>query len=117
MRRPDGQKPKSFNYDDYENDYGNGNYYPAPHEMLDREDVEYLEVSQIIVRPFSVVKLLPNTIHRGIANKENYDRNMFFISTSRTDKIPRLDEGADKVTKQLFTEEGEVWEKLNVGMN
>jgi len=45
MRRPDGQKPKSFNNDDYENDYGNGNYYPAPHEMLDREDVDYLEVS------------------------------------------------------------------------
>lgn len=36
---------------------------------------------------------MPNVIHRGIANKENYDRNMFFISTSRTDRIPHLGEG------------------------
>jgi len=61
--------------------------------MLDREGVTHLEVTQIISRPFSIVKLMPNVIHRGIANKENYDRNMFFISTSRTDRIPLLCEG------------------------
>lgn len=103
IRRPDRGQPKSFNVDDYENNYGNGNYYPPPHEMLDREGVTHLEVTQIIARPFSVVKLMPNVIHRGIANKEDYDRNMFFISTSRTDKIPYLGEGT-----VVFKEGGEV---------
>ena len=67
--------------------------------MLDREGVTHLEVTQIISRPFSILKLMPNVIHRGIANKEDYDRNMFFISTSRTDHIPPLGEGT-QVSKE-----------------
>jgi hypothetical protein len=36
---------------------------------------------------------MPNVIHRGIANREDYDRVLMFISTSNPERIPYLGEG------------------------
>lgn len=57
-------------------------YHPEPHLMFETEKTEYLEISKVIARPFSILKLTPGCVHRGVANKENVDRVLFFISTN-----------------------------------
>lgn len=66
--------------------------YPPPHEMFAREETTHMEVTQVISEPFSILKLMPNVIHRGIANKEDYDRILFFLSTSKVSRIPDIGE-------------------------
>ena len=56
--------------------------YPTPDQMMDQQGAPYLEVCQPIVRPFSILKMEPGTVHRGIANKEMTDRILFFICTN-----------------------------------
>ena len=70
LRHPNGK----FILDDEEMEY------PDPHLMLDSQGIDHLEVVQIISKPFVVLKLHPSGIHRGIANGEDYDRPVFFIS-------------------------------------
>ncbi len=41
-----------------------------------------MQVSQLVCKPFSIVKLFPGVIHRGIANEESFDRVLFFVSTN-----------------------------------
>lgn len=66
--------------------------YPPPHELLGRENTTHMEVTQVISEPFSILKLMPNVIHRGIANREDYDRVLFFLSTSKASRIPLIAE-------------------------
>jgi hypothetical protein len=49
-------------------------------DILDAERCDGIEVAQLVARPFSLLRLLPDTIHRGIGNAEEYDRVMFFAS-------------------------------------
>lgn len=58
------------------------NYFPDPHELFDGEGVSHMEVSQIISKPFTILKLAPSVLHRGIANGEETDRLLFFVSTN-----------------------------------
>jgi len=39
-----------------------------------------LEIHQLIVPPMSLIQLLPGTPHRGIANRDNYTRVLFFCT-------------------------------------
>lgn len=57
-------------------------YYPEPHQLLEIEKGPALEVSQVVCKPFSILKLFPGVVHRGIANEEAFDRILFFISTN-----------------------------------
>jgi hypothetical protein len=78
--------------------------YQDPHVLFDTEDTDHFEVCQVISQPFTIWKLFPECIHRGIANGEDYDRVMFFISTN--DKPYDIQEGFDNNT--------EYYEKQNV---
>lgn len=66
--------------------------YPPPHQLLECEGTTHMEVTQVISEPFSILKLMPNVIHRGIANKEDYDRVLFFLSTSKASRVPIIGE-------------------------
>jgi phosphatidylglycerophosphate synthase len=83
LRHPHGRM--KINADD-ENEQN----YPSPETMLDEQQVDYLELCQPIVRPFSILKLAPGTVHRGIANRELTDRILFFVCTN--DKAMDLQE-------------------------
>jgi hypothetical protein len=61
------------------------NYFPEPHVLLDDEGVTHMEVSQVVCKPFAILKLFPSIMHRGIANGEDYDRLLFFVSTNDTE--------------------------------
>lgn len=41
---------------------------------------EWVSVRQLLAKPFSLIKLDFGTIHRGIANKGDYDRVLFWVS-------------------------------------
>ena len=51
-------------------------------ELMAAANVDALEIRQLVAPPFAVLKLFPNTLHRGIANGENYDRFTFCICTA-----------------------------------
>ncbi len=86
MRMPHG-RARCFHENDKEQEY------PPPHELLEAEQTTHMEVTQVISEPFSILKLMPSVLHRGIANREDYDRIIFFLSTSRKDRIPKINEG------------------------
>lgn len=56
------------------------NYYGDPIKILTEEDVPFMEVKQLICKPFCMLQLMPQTPHRGIANTDNFDRIMFFLT-------------------------------------
>jgi len=61
---------------------------------LDFEKAKYLQISQIVCKPFAILKLFPGVSHRGIANGEDYDRGMFWITTCPRDiKLKNEDAG------------------------
>jgi hypothetical protein len=43
---------------------------------------QLLEVSQVVAEPFSVFKMYPTTMHRGVPNTEDHDRHVLFIFVS-----------------------------------
>jgi hypothetical protein len=49
-------------------------------DILDAEGWDSLEVTQIVPRPFTLLRLLPGTPHRGIGNGADYDRVMFCVT-------------------------------------
>jgi phosphatidylglycerophosphate synthase len=55
--------------------------YADPHELLASEKTNYLEVSQVVSEPFVVLKLFPGCVHRGVANREDFDRVTFWVTT------------------------------------
>ena len=49
-------------------------------QIMESENIDAIVVSQLICKPFSLIKLGVNVPHRGIANFDNYDRIVFFIT-------------------------------------
>ncbi len=47
------------------------------------EACDYVNVRQLLVKPFSIIKLDFGTIHRGISNTGDFERVMFWISMNR----------------------------------
>lgn len=56
-------------------------------ELLEREGLDYMEVIQVVCKPYMVLKMGENTVHRGIMNREDEDRPMFFCTFSNTDYV------------------------------
>ena len=54
--------------------------YGTAEEIIEAEGWESLEVTQLLPRPFTLVRLLPGTPHRGIGNGADYDRVMFCVT-------------------------------------
>lgn len=52
---------------------------------------DYVSVRQLLVRPFSIVKMDFGTLHRGIANTGDFERIMFWISVSRSTELLPLE--------------------------
>jgi len=48
---------------------------------MDREGLDFMKVTQIVCRSHSIIKLNGGTVHRGIANKSNQERILFFVHT------------------------------------
>jgi hypothetical protein len=55
----------------------------AIQDIMKAEQMSYIQVSSMIAEPFSVLKMLPRTLHRGISNPEDYDRVLFFVHVDR----------------------------------
>jgi hypothetical protein len=49
-------------------------------DILDAEGWDAVEVTQLVPRPFTLLRLLPGTPHRGIGNGADYDRVMFCVT-------------------------------------
>ncbi len=49
-------------------------------DILEAEGRQAIEVCQLVCRPFSLVRLLPNTPHRGVPNGEESDRVMLWVT-------------------------------------
>ncbi len=52
-------------------------------DIMDAEGVDAIEVTQLVCRPFTLVRLLPDTPHRGIANSADHDRVMFWVTVDQ----------------------------------
>lgn len=51
-------------------------------ELLEREGVDCLEVAQVVCKEFTILHMLKNTVHKGIANSADYNRPMLFVTFS-----------------------------------
>jgi phosphatidylglycerophosphate synthase len=51
------------------------------------EHSDYVSIRQLIAKPFSIIKMDFQTIHRGIANTGNDDRNVFWISVKKSGEL------------------------------
>ena len=49
-------------------------------EIMDAEGLDAIEVSQLVCRPFCLVKLGQDTPHRGVPNRDTYDRLMLWVT-------------------------------------
>jgi hypothetical protein len=54
--------------------------YGTAEDILAAEGWDSLEVTQLVPRPFTLLRLLPGTPHRGIGNGADYDRVMFCVT-------------------------------------
>ena len=50
-------------------------------DLMDKENADFLKVVQIVCRSHSIIRMLGGTVHRGIANRSNHERILFFIHT------------------------------------
>jgi len=71
-------------------------------DYLEMQGLEGIVVSQLICRPFSLVQVIPGTVHRGIANQENFDRIMFYLTVD--DHYYELNESAQVASSYYFPE-------------
>ena len=70
---------------------------------MDFLGVDHLEVKQICCKPYTLIKGGAGTIHRGIANRSDKDRPLFWVNYSKTDyKI--IDEQAESQSKRVKRE-------------
>lgn len=51
--------------------------------IMDSEGLDFVEVAQIVCRPLSLIRLLPNTPHRGTRNQGDSDRMMFWVTVDQ----------------------------------
>jgi len=72
-------------------------------EFLDEQGLEQIVVSQIICKPFSLLQVLPGTVHRGIGNGEDWDRILFWVTVDEVDN-EGADEGLQVKTSKYFKE-------------
>lgn len=54
-------------------------------ELLEHENVDFLEVSQVICRPYTVLKIGCRTIHRGIRNLGGFARPVIYLTFGEHD--------------------------------
>lgn len=54
-------------------------------QIMDLEGLDAIEVCQLACRPFCLVRLLPDTPHRGIRNQAAYDRVMLWVTVDDHD--------------------------------
>jgi len=69
------RKPLTAHYEDIQ--------WLGDAEDLMQKEGRPIEIHQIIVPPYSLLQLLPGTPHRGIANRDNYTRLLFFCTVDR----------------------------------
>lgn len=55
------------------------NFFGSELSLMEDLGLLGMVVAQLICRAFTLVYMAPRTIHRGIPNREKYDRPMFFI--------------------------------------
>ena len=72
--------------------YNSNRYGKDDFDLLEREGRDYVEIAQIICREYTILHLLRNTIHRGIKNRADYDRPMFYAYCT-PEKELKLKEG------------------------
>jgi hypothetical protein len=49
-------------------------------DILEAEGCDAIEVTQLVCRPFCLLRLLPGTPHRGIGNGDTYDRVLLCVT-------------------------------------
>ena len=70
---------------------------------MDFLGVDHFEVKQIVCKPYNVIKTGACTIHRGIANRTEKDRPLFWVNYSRTNyKV--VDLGVESQSKRVKRE-------------
>jgi hypothetical protein len=67
--------------------------------MLMRENRQWIEVSQMICRPFTIMLCKSGTVHRGIANRSGVNRAVF--SVCYTD-LKGYESGEPKIGTQKY---------------
>ena len=82
-------------------------YFEDPYHYLN-DKTPSLEVSQLIARPFSLIKMFPSVMHRGISNGEDYDRIMFFLCSDSKPVRDAETTMAEGFTPQMSTKAGMV---------
>jgi hypothetical protein len=53
-------------------------------EIMDSEGLDFVEVRQIACRPLGLLRMLPNTPHRGAPNQGDHDRILFWATVDQT---------------------------------
>lgn len=73
--------------------------FPPPNHLLSAksENLNAVEMSQVVCKAYSILKMFPCVMHRGIQNGENHDRVLFFVSS---DDVPISLEEDQKVLVQ-----------------
>eukprot|EP01080_Neovahlkampfia_damariscottae_P012262 gene12262-5846_t len=82
---------------DYLNNFGEAE------DIMQKENLDFLEISQIACKPFLVTKMHPSTCHRGFSNLEDYDRVVFWITIDN--HLHYLEE--DTTYKEMFQKQEE----------
>ena len=70
-------------------------------DLLDKENADFLKVVQIVCRSHSIIRMMGGTVHRGIANRSEQERVLFYINTCSGD----LDFTEEPLVISNFTEE------------
>ena len=72
-------------------------YGSSEREILDRENREFIEVSQMLCKPFNILLCKPGTVHRGVANRSGVDRVLFSVCYTN---VPGYFSGEPKIGTQ-----------------
>jgi len=56
------------------------NFGATPEDVMESEGVDCLMVSQLVSKPWTILRMNPGSPHRGIQNGDDYDRVMFFVT-------------------------------------
>ena len=59
--------------------FANNRFGKDEFELMEREGIDFVETAQVSCKEFTILHMLKNTVHKGIANSADYDRPMFYI--------------------------------------
>jgi len=59
------------------------NFGATPEDVMESEGIDCLVVSQLVSKPWTVLRMNPGSPHRGIQNGDDYDRVMFFVTMDK----------------------------------